>query len=145
MDEEKRKSRAIIRVEFLDSTREQMLLGNYLKDSGESKTRVLNAVATYFLPFALAENVNTDGNITRQELEFAARKSRRKLLNQISNLDDFFRINYQIDLQSDRPGEETIGNAINSKNRVPIIAASPVVNEDDDSDDEVSTNNFEFK
>jgi hypothetical protein len=153
MDREKRKSKAIIRVEFLDSTTEQTLLGSYLKDSGESKGHVMEAVTAYFLPFALAKNTSA----TKQELEFEARKSRRKLLNQVATLDDFFRINHQIDLTSDLPGDGKNGemkSPSQSLQHLPISIASTaspsnlsntsVDDEDDDDDCEVGTNNFQF-
>ena len=138
MDGAKRKSKVVIRVEFLDSPKDQNILGNYLRDSGEAKAKVIAAVSTHLLAFALAD----DGNTTRQELECAARKSRRELLHQISNLDDYFRIEHQIDLRSDRPGDENISSVANPKNRLPIIAPSPVA--DEDKDDNFDTNDFSF-
>ena len=88
MNKVERKSKVLVRIEFLDSPPHQKVLGNYLKHSGEAKSKVLAAVSAHLLPFALADDTKT----TTHKLECAVKNSRRELLNQISRLDDYFQI-----------------------------------------------------
>ena len=120
-----RKSKAIVRVEFLDSTPHQKILGEYLKNSGEAKAIVFAAVSSQKMALALA----TDPKISRQELECMARKNRREMLNHVSDLDDFFAINYQIDLRSDRPQSDPI-------KILPSPSIPKTHQEDEDEDDD---------
>jgi len=113
MEKTERRSKVIVRVEFLDSPHYQKILGIYLKNSGEAKNLVMSAVSSLFLAVALSDY----GNATRKELERVARKCRREMLNYISNLDDFFMLKYQINLKSD-------------------ISSSPSSDEDEDIDDD---------
>lgn len=130
-----RKSKVIVRVEFLDSTPYQKILGEYLKNSGEAKAIVFGAASSQKMAMALA--LSSDPKIGRQELECVARKNRRELLNHVSELDDFFWLNYQIDLQSDRPQSDPITNLPS-----PVPSPSPVLSipkkyqEDDEDEDD---------
>ena len=124
-----RKSKAIVRVEFLDSTPHQKILGEYLKNSGEAKAIVFTAVSSQKMALALA----TDPKIGRQELECVARKNRREMLNHVSDLDDFFALNYQIDLRSDRPQSDPIKV---SPSLLPLPSSIPKTHQDDDDDDD---------
>ena len=99
-----RKSKAIVRIEFSDSTAYQKILGEYLKNSGEAKAIVYSDVSSLRMARALA----TDPKISLQEIECIGRKNRREMLNHVSDLDDFFMLNYQIDLRSDRPQSDPI-------------------------------------
>ena len=130
MDKVERKSKVLVRVEFLDSPYYQKILGEYLKKSGEAKALVMSAVSSLFLALALSDY----GNATREELERVARKCRREMLNHISNLDDFFMLKYRIDLRSDRLVSENISDIIKPKN----ISLSPSTDEDNDEDNEDS-------
>ena len=122
MEKTERRSKVLVRVEFLDSPTYQKILGIYLKNSGEAKNLVMSAVSSLFLAVALSNY----GNATREELERVARKCRREMLNHISNLDDFFILKYKINLKRDRPGRENSSN----------ISSSPSIDEDDDEDDD---------
>ena len=121
MDKLERKSKVVVRVEFLDSPMHQKILGEYLKKSGEAKALVMSAVSSLFLALALSDY----GNATREELERVARKCRREMLNHISNLDDFFMLKYKINLKGDRPGSENSSNL-----------SSPLLTDGDEDDDE---------
>ena len=129
MDKVERKSKVLVRVEFLDSPYYQKILGEYLKKSGEAKALVMSAVSSLFLALALS-----DYGATREELERVARKCRREMLNHISNLDDFFMLKYRIDLRSDRLVSENMSDIIKPKN----ISLSPSTDEDNDEDNEDS-------
>jgi hypothetical protein len=113
MEKTERRSKVLVRIEFLDSPHYQKIIGQYLKKSGEAKNLVMSAVSSLFLALALSDY----GNATRQELEHVARKCRREMLNHISNLDDFFMLKYQINLKID-------------------ISSSPSIDEDEDKDDD---------
>ena len=75
----------------------------------------------------------TDPKIGMQELECVARKNRREMLNHVSDLDDFFLINYQIDLRSDRPQSDPI-------KKIPLPSSLPSIektkNEQEDQVDD---------
>ena len=113
MEKTERRSKVLVRVEFLDSPTYQKILGIYLKNSGEAKNLVMSAVSSLFLAVALSNY----GNATREELERVARKCRREMLNHISNLDDFFMLGYKINLKSDRPQSDHPQNPIVIKNK----------------------------
>lgn len=113
MDKVERKSKVLVRVEFLDSPYYQKVLGEYLKKSGEAKALVMSAVSSLFLALALSDY----GNAARDELERVARRCRREMLNHISNLDDYFMLKYQINLKSD-------------------ISSSPLTDDDEDKDED---------
>ena len=123
MNKVERKSKVLVRIEFLDSPTHQKVLGNYLKHSGEAKSKVLAAVSAHLLPFALADDIKT----TTHELECAVKNSRRELLNQISRLDDYF----QISSHSNSLAAEKISNIKPKK-----ISSVTHTNEDEDEDDE---------
>lgn len=122
MNKVERKSKVLVRIEFLDSPTHQKVLGNYLKHSGEAKSKVLAAVSAHLLPYALAD----DGKTTAHELECAVKNSRRELLNQISRLDDYFQISFQHNSLATEP----INNIVKPTN------ISPVTHEDNDNDDD---------
>ena len=138
-----RKSKVIVRVEFLDSTPYQKILGEYLKNSGEAKAIVLGAVSAQKMAMALV--LSSDPKIGRQELECMARKNRREMLNHVSELDDFFALHYQIDLRSDRPQSYPIQNLpspspVASQTIAPAIDLPKsqvlIVNDEDDEDED---------
>ena len=130
MDKVERKSKVLVRVEFLDSPYYQKILGEYLKKSGEAKALVMSAVSSLFLALALS-----DYGATREELERVARKCRREMLNHISNLDDFFMLKYKINLKSDRPGSENSSNL-----------SSPLSSdEDEDEDDDYKVDDYKVE
>ena len=128
MHKVERKSKVLVRVEFLDSPHYQKILGIYLKNSGEAKALVMAAVSSQLLALALSDY----GNITRQELEYIGRKNRREMLQHVSNLDDFFMLKYQINLQSDRPASKNMSDIVEPKN----ISSSSSTDEDEDEDDD---------
>ena len=128
MDKLERKSKVVVRVEFLDSPMHQKILGEYLKKSGEAKALVMSAVSSLFLALALSDY----GNATREELERVARKCRREMLNHISNLDDFFMLKYKINLKSDRPQSDRPNPSIKTENTLPFKHEE---DEDKDEDD----------
>ena len=53
MNKPERKSKVIVRIEFLDSTSIQKIIGTYLKNTGEAKSLVMAAVSAYVLGEAL--------------------------------------------------------------------------------------------
>ena len=120
MDKLERKSKVVVRVEFLDSPHYQKILGQYLKNSGEPKNLVMSTVSSRFLALAVSDY----GNVTRQEIERIGRSCRREMLHHVSDLDDFFALKYEINLQSDRPGSENSSN----------LSSSPSTDEDEDND-----------
>ncbi len=116
MDKVERKSKVLVRVEFLDSPYYQKVLGEYLKKSGEAKALVMSAVSSLFLALAVSDR----GDAARDELERIARKCRREMLNHISNLDDFFMLKYKINLKSDRPQNDHPNPSIKTENTLPF-------------------------
>ena len=128
MNKVERKSKVLVRIEFLDSPTHQKVLGNYLKHSGEAKSKVLAAVSAHLLPFALADDIKT----TTHELECAVKNSRRELLNQISRLDDYF----PISSHSDSLAAEKISNIVKSKKISSVTHENENEYEDEDDEDE---------
>ena len=126
MDKLERKSKVLVRVEFLDTTRLQKIIGRYLKNSGEAKSIVMVAVSAY----VLGEALSADNNTTRYDLEYHGRKSRRELLQQVQNLDDLYLIKHQIDLQSNQQREI----------RPQKISPSPLVNNDEEDEKDEDEN-----
>ena len=124
-----RKSKAIVRIEFSDTTAYQKILAEYLKNSGEAKAIVYSDVSSLKMARALA--LATDPKISLQELECVARKNRREILNHVSDLDDFFMLNYQIDLQSDRPQSDPI-----KKSPSPSSSIKKTKDEQEDQEDQ---------
>ena len=120
MDKIERKSKVVVRVEFLDSPMHQKILGQYLKNSGEPKALVMSTVSSRFLAMALSDY----GNVSMQELERIGRSCRREMLHHVSDLDDFFALKYQINLRGDRLVSENIKN----------IPLPLLTNEDEDKD-----------
>jgi hypothetical protein len=121
MEKTEGRSKVLVRIEFLDSPHYQKIIGQFLKNSGEPKALVMSAVSSQLLALALSNY----GNATRPELECIARKCRREMLNHVSNLDDFFALKYQINLQSDRPLNEHSSNI-----------SSPLSTDEDEEDDD---------
>ena len=139
MDKKERKSRVIIRIELTDATLHQKILAEYLKRTGEAKSIAYRALSSQLLPIALA--LSSDPNVDMQELECTARKNRREMLNHISSTDDFFMLNFQIDLQSDRPQNDRPNPSIKTENTLPFKHEE---DEDEDEDDLSDLSNEEY-
>ena len=72
------KSKSVLRIEFLDSTTEQIVLGDYLRGR-DAKGQILAATMTQLYPFALAEQEG----VNPLDLEFAFARSIAELQKQI--------------------------------------------------------------
>ena len=72
------KSKSVLRIEFLDSTKEQIVLANYLRGK-DAKGQILAATTTQLYPYALAEQDGVDP----QDVEFAFERSIADLEKQI--------------------------------------------------------------
>jgi hypothetical protein len=85
------KSKCLLRINFLDTHQDQIVLSEYLK-TGDAKSQVLAATRAYLYPLALAQQPMT----TSQELELALSRSIQLLMNQAEILINDFRLNKNI-------------------------------------------------
>ena len=96
------KSKSVLRIEFLDSTKEQEVLANYLRGK-DAKGQILAATTAQLYPFALAEQDGVDP----QDVEFAFARSIADLEMQIKVMRQYQQIklgqNRADNLQSDPP------------------------------------------
>ena len=64
------KSKSVLRIEFLENTKEQIVLANYLRGK-DAKGQILAASTTVMYPYALAEHDGVD----LQDVDFAFARS----------------------------------------------------------------------
>ena len=114
------KSKSVLRIEFLDSTKEQIVLANYLRGK-DAKGQILAATTAQLYPFALAEQDGVDP----LDVAFAFARSIADLEMQIKVMRQYQQIklgqNRADNLQSDPP----LAEKIRSKKSV-------VIDEEDD-------------
>jgi hypothetical protein len=123
-----KKSKGILRIEFLDTHPDQILLANYLRSTGDAKGAVFEATKRSLYALALSK----DGTKSKSELEMALSIAVTDLQSQIKTLTEHFRIFESIEL----PSESIARSSISIPPPPPIPLAGRVVEEDDDDDDD---------
>jgi hypothetical protein len=123
-----KKSNGILRIEFLDTHPDQILLANYLRSTGDAKGAVFEATKRSLYALALSK----DGTKSKSELEMALSIAVTDLQSQIKTLTEHFRIFESIEL----PSESIARSSISIPPPPPIPLAGRVVEEDDDDDDD---------
>ena len=81
------KSKSVLRIEFLDSTKEQIVLANYLRGK-DAKGQILAASTTVLYPYALAEHDGVD----LQDVDFAIESSIAEMEKQIKVMRQYQKI-----------------------------------------------------
>lgn len=120
-----KKSKGILRVEFLDNHSDQMLLANYLRSTGDAKGAVFDATKRSLYALALAKQ----GTSSKPELEMALSLAVSGLEVQIKYITEHFRIFEGIELPSE-PSTRS------SMPLVPLPSISTFSREYEDEDDE---------
>lgn len=119
------KSKSVLRIEFLDNTREQIVLANYLRGR-DAKGQILAASTTVLYPYALAEHDGVD----LQDVDFAFARSIADLEMQANVMRQYREIKLG-KIRSDRSD--------NSRAEPPLVknpkTKNSVVEEEDDNDD----------
>ncbi len=129
-----KKSNGILRIEFLDTHPDQILLANYLRSTGDAKGAVFEATKRSLYALALSK----DGTKSKSELEMALSIAITDLQSQIKILTEHFRIFESIEL----PSESLPRSSIPLVSIPPIsiaptsIPAAGLMDEDDEDDDD---------
>ena len=112
------KSKSVLRIEFLDSTKEQIVLANYLRGK-DAKGQILAASTTVLYPYALAEHDGVD----LQDVDFAIESSIAEMEKQIKVMRQY----QKIKLGHNSADKSLAQNQMSKKS---------VVEEDEDEDEE---------
>jgi hypothetical protein len=123
-----KKSNGILRIEFLDTHPDQILLANYLRSTGDAKGAVFEATKRSLYALALSK----DGTKSKAELEMALSITVSNLNAQINVITEHFRIFESIELPSESLARSSISTSIPTS----IPSVGRVVEEEDDDDDD---------
>ena len=121
------KSKSVLRIEFLDSTKEQIVLANYLRGK-DAKGQILAATTTQLYPYALAEQDGVDP----QDVEFAFERSIADLEKQIKVMRRYKQIKLGHNSADNSQPEPQLAQNQMSKKSVNFV----VDEEDEDSNSE---------
>jgi hypothetical protein len=124
-----KKSKGILRIEFLDTHPDQILLANYLRSTGDAKKNVFEATKRSLYALALSH----DGTKSKAELEMALSNAITDLHAQIKILTEHFRIFEGIELPSESSARSSISTPIATS--IPSVGRVVEKKDDDDDDD----------
>lgn len=133
-----KKSNGILRIEFLDTHPDQILLANYLRSTGDAKGAVFEATKRSLYALALSK----DGTKSKSELEMALSIAITDLQAQIKILTEHFRIFESIELPSESLPRSSIPLVSIPPISIPPISIAPTsipaagLMDEDDEDDE---------
>jgi hypothetical protein len=128
-----KKSNGILRIEFLDTHPDQILLANYLRSTGDAKGAVFEATKRSLYALALSK----DGTKSKSELEMALSIAVTDLQSQIKTLTEHFRIFESIELPSESLPRSLISTPIPPVSIAPTsLPATRLMDEDDEDEDD---------
>lgn len=125
-----KKAKGVLRIEFLDSYPDQVLIANYLRSTGDAKGQVYAATKAYLYALALAKQTDA----SHQDLEMTLSQTIRDLDNQKSYILDYYRVFKQIELPSESSGSN--GLVSSSKRIVPISMSTKVSQVEEEEEEE---------
>jgi hypothetical protein len=127
-----KKSKGILRIEFLDTDHEQILLANYLRATGDAKGAVFQSTKRSLYALALSK----DGTKSKQELEMALSIAITDLQSQIKTLTEHFRIFESIELPCESSNRSLISTPIYPSIPPSIPSVGRVVEEEEEDEDD---------